>query len=61
MPSTRVPLIFGTMTMGQPGKNGVRNSNLAECQDILDVFFSHGHHELDTARCDISTTPLVIN
>jgi aflatoxin B1 aldehyde reductase len=50
MSNTRVPLIFGTMTMGSPGKNGVRNSDLAECQEILDVFFSHGHSELDTAR-----------
>lgn len=38
------------MTMGEPGKNGVRTSDLKECQEILDVFFSHGHKELDTAR-----------
>lgn len=38
------------MPMGEPGKNGVRNSDLKECQEILDVFFSHGHKELDTAR-----------
>ena len=38
------------MTLGEPGKNGVRTSKLEECQEILDVFFQHGHQELDTAR-----------
>ncbi|CAE6517674.1 unnamed protein product [Rhizoctonia solani] len=47
---TRIPLIFGTMTIGEPGKNGVRNSELNECQSILDTFFSHGYTEIDTAR-----------
>lgn len=37
------------MTMGAPGKNGVRTSNLIECQRILDVFLSK-HKEIDTAR-----------
>ncbi|KZV91062.1 Aldo/keto reductase [Exidia glandulosa HHB12029] len=46
----RVPLIFGTMTIGEAGRNGVRNSSLEEAQQILDVFFSHGYRELDTAR-----------
>lgn len=38
------------MTMGVQGKNGVRNHNLSECQEIIDVFYGHGHKELDTAR-----------
>ncbi|KAG9125937.1 hypothetical protein FRC07_005515 [Ceratobasidium sp. 392] len=38
------------MTIGASGKNGVRSSELGECQSILDTFFSHGHTELDTAR-----------
>ena len=38
------------MTFGFEGKNGVRTSSLTECQEILDVFFDHGHTELDTAR-----------
>jgi aflatoxin B1 aldehyde reductase len=38
------------MTMGEPGKNGVRNHEEKDCQEILDVFFNHGHTELDTAR-----------
>lgn len=35
---------------GIAGKNAVRNSSLKECQEIIDVFFRHGHKELDTAR-----------
>ncbi|KAJ7172524.1 Aldo/keto reductase [Mycena filopes] len=46
----RVPLLFGTMTMGEEGQGAVRNSDLAECADILAVFASYGHTELDTAR-----------
>ena len=38
------------MTLGEPGKNGVRTSKLDECQEILDTFFQYGHRELDTAR-----------
>ncbi|KAG8748661.1 hypothetical protein FRC10_000052 [Ceratobasidium sp. 414] len=38
------------MTIGAPGKDGVRSSELGECQSILDAFFCHGHTELDTAR-----------
>ncbi|KIY45552.1 Aldo/keto reductase [Fistulina hepatica ATCC 64428] len=47
---THIPLLFGTMTMGEAGKNGVRTSDLKECQEILDIFFRYGHKELDTAR-----------
>jgi len=46
----RVPLIFGTMTMGEPGQNAVRTPDLGDCQKILDVFYKYGHKELDTAR-----------
>ncbi|KAL0946948.1 hypothetical protein HGRIS_013107 [Hohenbuehelia grisea] len=38
------------MTMGFEGTNGVRNHDNKECQEILDIFFKHGHKELDTAR-----------
>ncbi|KAN0093328.1 Aldo/keto reductase [Tylopilus felleus] len=47
---TRVLLLFGTMTLGFEDKNSVRTSSLAECQEIIDVFFDHGHSELDTAQ-----------
>ncbi|KAF8212284.1 Aldo/keto reductase [Mycena galopus ATCC 62051] len=48
MSKTRVPLLFGTMTMGAK-EAGVRNSDLEECGEILSVFRSYGS-ELDTAR-----------
>ena len=38
------------MTMGARGQGAVRNDKLEECQEILDVFYKHGHKELDTAR-----------
>ncbi|TRM58171.1 NADP-dependent oxidoreductase domain-containing protein [Schizophyllum amplum] len=47
MSTARIPLIFGTMTMGT---QKARNSDPKECQAILDVFFNAGHRELDTAR-----------
>ncbi|KAH7881747.1 NADP-dependent oxidoreductase domain-containing protein [Phlebopus sp. FC_14] len=47
---TRIPLLFGTMTLGFEGKNGTRISSIEQCQETLDVFFGHGHSELDTAR-----------
>ncbi|KAJ7219225.1 Aldo/keto reductase [Mycena pura] len=48
---TRVPLLFGTMTIGDPGASGaVRNTDPAECTEILQVFASFGHTEIDTAR-----------
>ena len=40
----------GTMTLGFEDKNSVRTSSLAECQEIIDVFFDHGHSELNTAQ-----------
>ena len=36
--------------MGEQGKPLVRTYNQDENQQILDVFFSHGHTEIDTAR-----------
>ncbi|KAL1947780.1 hypothetical protein VTO73DRAFT_13504 [Trametes versicolor] len=61
MATTKIPLLFGTMTMGEAGKNGVRTADLKECQEILDTFFSHGHKELDTARvyAEGTTEPLL--
>jgi aflatoxin B1 aldehyde reductase len=38
------------MTFGEAGKGGSRTTDLAKCQEILDVFFAAGHTELDTAR-----------
>lgn len=50
MASTRVPLIFGTMTFGTKGMSGVRTSDPRECQELLNLFFARGHKEVDTAR-----------
>jgi len=38
------------MTIGHAGTNGTRISNLPDAQKVIDVLFSHGHNELDTAR-----------
>lgn len=38
------------MTMGAQGQGAVRTHKLEECQEIIDLFYKHGHRELDTAR-----------
>ncbi|EJU05759.1 Aldo/keto reductase [Dacryopinax primogenitus] len=48
--AARVPLIFGTMTIGQASLGAVRTSDMATAQNLLDVFYGHGYKELDTAR-----------
>lgn len=50
------------MTLGEAGKNGVRTSDLGECQDIVNAFFKYGHRELDTARmyAEGTTEPVCI-
>jgi len=48
--TARVPLIFGTMTIGAAGKGAVRTTDPTVAQKILNVFFKHGYKELDTAR-----------
>jgi aryl-alcohol dehydrogenase-like predicted oxidoreductase len=50
MPSPRVPLVFGTMTIGEPGKNGIRNQDIEEAQGVIDTFLDAGYTALDTAR-----------
>ncbi|KZO95172.1 Aldo/keto reductase [Calocera viscosa TUFC12733] len=44
--AARVPLIFGTMTIGQAG----RIPDLPTAQKVLDTFYKDGYKELDTAR-----------
>ncbi|KAF7304843.1 GTP binding [Mycena kentingensis (nom. inval.)] len=49
--AARIPLIFGTMTIGAPNSQGaVRNTDMDECKDILNLFTSYGYKEIDTAR-----------
>ncbi|KDN49601.1 Aldo/keto reductase [Tilletiaria anomala UBC 951] len=38
------------MTFGEEGNEQARVYDLQECQKILDIFKSHGHDELDSAR-----------
>ncbi|KZT59779.1 Aldo/keto reductase [Calocera cornea HHB12733] len=44
--AARVPLIFGTMTIGEAG----RIPDLPTAQKVLDMFYKSGYKELDTAR-----------
>lgn len=46
---TRVPLILGTMTLGQEGTNGVRITDHQQCQQFINAFKAHGHNELECA------------
>ncbi|KAK9474064.1 putative aldo keto reductase protein [Dipodascopsis tothii] len=50
--SVRAPLkvVFGNMTFGDAGVEGVRTTNIADANAILDLFQSHGHKEIDSAR-----------
>jgi len=43
-------IVMGAMTFGEPGKEGARVHNIQDVEAILDVFRSHGHTEIDTAR-----------
>ncbi|EON96959.1 putative aldo keto reductase protein [Phaeoacremonium minimum UCRPA7] len=47
---TALPIVFGAMTFGDAGIEGVRVSNLKDAGAILDTFQAHGHREIDTAR-----------
>ncbi|KAA8904688.1 hypothetical protein TRICI_005385 [Trichomonascus ciferrii] len=50
MSKTAVNIVFGTMTFGEKGIEGVRTSDPKEAQAILDTFKKHGHRDLDSAR-----------
>ncbi|KAE8353483.1 NADP-dependent oxidoreductase domain-containing protein [Aspergillus coremiiformis] len=49
-PKTALPAVFGSMTLGKAGVEGVRVSSVEEAGAILDVFQAHGHKEVDSAR-----------
>ncbi|EPQ51525.1 Aldo/keto reductase [Gloeophyllum trabeum ATCC 11539] len=57
-PAQKIPLniVMGAMTFGEPGRDGARVTDLEDCAAILDVFQSHGHYEVDTARIYIGGT-----
>ncbi|KAF8964665.1 Aldo/keto reductase [Flammula alnicola] len=43
-------IVMGAMTFGAPGTDGARVHDIKDVEAILDVFRSHGHTEIDTAR-----------
>jgi len=45
-----INIVMGAMTFGDVGKEGARVHDLKDVEAILDVFRSHGHTEIDTAR-----------
>jgi len=52
MMSTRIPLLYGAGQFGMPGPQsiGARVNTIEDAQKIIDVFTSHGHRQIDTAR-----------
>lgn len=49
-PTSAFPVVFGVMTIGKPGIEAVRMTDISDVKEILSVFQSHGHVEIDTAR-----------
>lgn len=47
---TAVKVIFGMMSFAREGAEQTRVYKPEDCQKILDILESRGHHELDTAR-----------
>ncbi|KAF7325668.1 Aldo-keto reductase [Mycena kentingensis (nom. inval.)] len=47
---TALNIVMGAMTFGYKDQDAVRVSDTKDIEAILDVFLSHGHRELDTAR-----------
>ena len=43
-------IVFGAMTFGDPNTLGARVHTTSQATAILDIFQSHGHKEIDTAR-----------
>ncbi|KAF3018996.1 hypothetical protein E8E14_012843 [Neopestalotiopsis sp. 37M] len=50
MAKTKLPIVFGAMTIGKPGVEQTRIHTLDEASAVLDVFQKYGHKEIDTAR-----------
>lgn len=47
---SNLKVVFGCMTFGAESAEQARVHDLTQCSKILDIFASHGHKELDTAR-----------
>lgn len=50
--STRIPLLYGAGQFGVPGPQsiGARVNTIEDAQKIIDMFTTHGHRQIDTAR-----------
>ncbi|KAJ7302669.1 NADP-dependent oxidoreductase domain-containing protein [Mycena albidolilacea] len=49
-PISNVGVVFGAMTIGEPGREGIRVTTHEATIELLDIFQKHGHNEVDTAR-----------
>ncbi|OAX41301.1 Aldo/keto reductase [Rhizopogon vinicolor AM-OR11-026] len=49
-PTSALKIVMGAMTFGIEGAEGARVHELKDVETILDIFQSHGHNEIDTAR-----------
>ncbi|KAF0325758.1 aldo/keto reductase [Colletotrichum asianum] len=47
---TAIPVIFGAMTIGSPTISGLKVTTVEDVDNMLDLFQSRGHNEIDTAR-----------
>ncbi|KAB5596456.1 hypothetical protein CTheo_93 [Ceratobasidium theobromae] len=50
MSKSRLNVVMGAMTFGKPGTEGARIESVESVGEILDIFMSYGHLEVDTAR-----------
>ncbi|KAK9236968.1 NADP-dependent oxidoreductase domain-containing protein [Lipomyces kononenkoae] len=50
MSKTKLKIVFGAMTIGKQGVEQARVHDLKDASTLLDLFQSHGHNEVDTAR-----------
>ncbi|KAL2706290.1 hypothetical protein AAEP93_001540 [Penicillium crustosum] len=49
-PTTALPIVLGSMTIGKPNTAHVRIGDIEGASSMLDVFQKHGHNKIDTAR-----------
>ncbi|KAI9031981.1 Aldo/keto reductase [Hyaloraphidium curvatum] len=47
---SNLPVVFGSMTFGEAGKEQARVHDAETCTAILNSVLAHGHDEIDTAR-----------
>ncbi|CAD6454880.1 a16b93cc-ff00-480a-a7e1-8153de832116 [Sclerotinia trifoliorum] len=48
--NTKLPIVLGAMTFGKPGVMQVRVGDIKDVTSMIEIFQSHGHNEIDTAR-----------